>query len=60
MTAPELLHITLALIRDADLPTEEKLAVLETASTLIREAAERDAAVAKSAARYQITDAADE
>jgi hypothetical protein len=36
MTAPELLHITLALMRDADLPTGEKLAVLETTSTLIR------------------------
>ena len=42
MTAQDLLHITLALMRDAELPTEEKLAVLETASTLIRENAESE------------------
>ena len=42
MTAQDLLHITLALMRDADLPTDEKLAVLETASTLIRENAESE------------------
>ncbi len=37
MDAHDLLRITLALMRDADLPTEEKLAVLEVAATIIRD-----------------------
>lgn len=37
MDAHDLLRVTLALMRDADLPTEEKLAVLEAATTVIRD-----------------------
>lgn len=46
MTANDLLQITLAM-RDADLPTDEKLAVLDAAATVIRDSAETaDEAVA--------------
>ena len=49
MDARDLLRITLALMRDADLPTEEKLAVLETATTVIRDI--RDSAQGEEAMR---------
>jgi hypothetical protein len=42
MTANDLLQITLALMRDADLPTDEKLAVLHAAATVIRDSAEAE------------------
>jgi hypothetical protein len=45
MDARDLLRITLALMRDADLPTEEKLAVLETATTVIRDSAQVEEAM---------------
>lgn len=45
MDARDLLRITLALMRDADLPTEEKLAVLETATNVIRESAQGEEAM---------------
>ena len=45
MDARDLLRITLALMHDADLPTEEKLAVLETAATVIRDSAEAEEAI---------------
>jgi len=45
MDARDLLRITLALMRDADLPTEEKLAVLETAATVVRDSAQGEEAM---------------
>jgi hypothetical protein len=44
MDAHDLLRITLALVRDADLPTEEKIAVLESAAIVIRDTAGLDEA----------------
>ncbi len=47
MTANDLLQITLALMRDADLPTDEKLALLDAVATVIRNSADAaDEAVA--------------
>jgi hypothetical protein len=42
MTANELLQVTLPVMRDADLPTDEKLAVLHAVPTVIRDSAEAE------------------
>ena len=42
MTANDLLQMTLALMCDADLPTDEKLAVLHAGATVIRDGAEAE------------------
>ena len=45
MDKEDLLRITMALMRDADVPTEEKIAVLQTAGLLLREAEETEKTV---------------
>jgi hypothetical protein len=53
MTAHDLLHMTLALMRDADVSTEEKLAVLEAAAIVVRDTAGLDEALRLQSARLR-------